>query len=155
MDLPQINFTFWILQTAAMLLTAFLIPKLTVTNPLGALAMVIAIAFVNANVWDAALFFNIPNHFSTQAATLWVVNGVIFWVLVKLLPGIEVKGFLPALVAPIVFTVCNLIISEYALQVDWLEVLTNLRELIEQAKDHFYQNVVSAPVSETPTASMR
>lgn len=143
MELPEINFTFWILQSLAMLLTALIIPKLTVTNPLGAIAMVIALAFINTNIWDAALFFKIPNHISAQAATLFLVNGVIFWVLVKLLPGIEVEGFLPALVAPIVFTICNLIVVNYGMQVDWPALFSDLLKFVNETKEHFYNNIIT------------
>lgn len=145
MELSQINFTFWILQSLAMIFTALLIPKLTITNPLGAIAMVIALAFINTNIWDAALFFNIPNHISTQAATLLLVNGVIFWILVKLLPGIEVEGFLPALIAPLVFTLCNLIIVNYGMQLDWPALFADLLKFIEQIKEHFFNTAIVKP----------
>src|SRR3990172_11967686 len=95
---------YWILQTGAMMLTALLIPKLRITSLLGASLTVLALGLLNATLWDAALFFQIPHAFSTQALVLLAANGAIFWILVKILPGIEIDGVLPALAAPIVFT---------------------------------------------------
>jgi hypothetical protein len=50
---------------------------------------------------------------------LFLCNGFIFWLLVKLLPDIQVEGLLPALVAPVVFTACSLAVTTYGTQVDW------------------------------------
>ncbi len=110
----QYNLNYWILQTLAMTLTALLIPKLRIDGPIGAFIMVIALGFVNAHLWDVALFYSVPNTPTVQTATLFLANGIIFWILVKVLPGIEVEGFLPALIAPIVFTFCSMIIAKYA-----------------------------------------
>jgi putative membrane protein len=122
-QLLSFNLTYWFLQTIAMAVTALIIPRLKITSVFGALGIVIALAFVNSKVWDAALFLSIPDSFSMRALLLLVTNGVIFWVLVKLLPGIETDGFLPALAAPVVFTVCSLVIGHYGSQIDWAKVL--------------------------------
>jgi putative membrane protein len=114
--------SYWFLQTVAMGLTALLIPRLRITGLLGAFKIVAALAFLNATVWDAALFFSIPDGVTSQALTLLLVNGVIFWLLVKLVGGMEVDGFLPALVAPVVFTVFSLLIAQYSSEVDWTRV---------------------------------
>lgn len=125
----------WVLQTVAMLATALLIPKLRIKSLFGAFKIVVLLALLNAFVWDAALFFSIPDAMTSQAITLFLVNGLIFWGLVKVLDGIEVEGFLPALVAPIVFTVFNLIIAEYAPLIDWTELFDVGRGAIETLKD--------------------
>lgn len=120
--MPELNINYWVLQTIAMLVTVWLIPRLTVTSIFGALGAVIALAFVNSSIWDAALFFNIPDSFSVHALLLLLANGFIFWVIVKLLPGIEVEGFLPALIAPIVFTISSVVIAVFFKDTDWLAV---------------------------------
>lgn len=133
--LESINISFWILQTIAMMITAFLLPRLTVSGPLGALGAVIGLAFVNAHIWDAALFFQIPNSFTSHALLLIVANGVVFWILVKVLPGIEVQGVLPAIAAPIVFSICSILINEYGKDVDWKKVYdVSLHEVTEIKK---------------------
>ena len=125
---------YWILQTIAMGLTIFLIPKLRVSSIFGPVFAVVGLALVNAVIWDAALFFSIPDHFSSQVALLLLTNGIIFWVLVKLLPGIEVQGFLPALVAPLVFTVCSVLVSQYGKDIDWQKVWVAFLAFMERLK---------------------
>ena len=65
------------------------------------------------------------------------INGLIFWVLVKLLPGIEVDGFLPALLAPVVFSVLNVLVFTYGRQIDWGAVFEFTVKFFEAAKAYF------------------
>ena len=139
----QPYFNFWILQLFAMMLTLLLIPRLRVTGISGALLMVGGIALVNAFLWDAELFYALPKSPSMNALMLLLANGVIFWLLVKLLPGIEVEGVLPALIAPVVFTCCAVIIHRYGKDVDWGQFFQALWEwtvrTTSSIRDHFQE----------------
>ena len=130
---------YWLGKTVAMALTAFLIPKLTITNIGGALFTVVAIALVNATIWDAQLFSFVPTAFSTDALLLLLANGVLFWVLVKLLPGIEVEGVLPALVAPVVFTLSSVLVTELGNEVDWDAVFAFALSTLGDIKSYFIE----------------
>ena len=130
----QINYSFWILQIIAMMATGWLVPKLKITNPLGAVLMVVALAFVNSHIWDAALFFEIPDSFTSRSITLLIANGVIFWILVKVLPWIEIHGILAPIVAPIVFTVMSLLCGYLAKNVDWGKTANDAIRNIGQLK---------------------
>jgi uncharacterized membrane protein YvlD (DUF360 family) len=110
-------------QFVAMGLTIFIIPKLRVSNISGAFIILGAIALVNSTVWDAGLFLGVPDNLSSQAIQIVVVNGLIFWVLVKALPGIECDGILPALIAPITFAIVSSLLRVYAKDVDWIELI--------------------------------
>jgi putative membrane protein len=141
---------YWILQTAAMMLTALLIPNLRITSIFGALLVVFALGLVNATVWDAALFFQMPQAVTTQALVLLVANGAIFWVLVKILPGIEVDGVVPALVAPVVFTVISLLVSRHGRDIDWLALLDRAIAALEGARGYLREVSIDAPANAPP-----
>ena len=126
---------YWALQTIAMMVTAALIPRMRITSIFGALGIVLALALVNATLWDAALFFSVPASWSRQALTLLAANGVLFWILVKLLPGIEIEGFAAAFVAPVVFTALSLAISAYGRDVDVVELGKKGAELVGMVRD--------------------
>ena len=143
--MPSINFGYWMVQTVAMLLTCFLIPRLRVGSPFSALLVVVAIGFVNAHFWDNALFSHVPAELTTQTVLLFFANGIMFWVLVKLLPGIEVDGFLPALVAPVVFTIASLVVSELAERVDWAKVGSEAIRLGGEAREYFQKSELPKP----------
>lgn len=135
MDLSAININYWILQTIAMAITALLLPNLRITGFFGATLMVVALALVNAHLWDAALFFSIPDKFSTQAIVLLVANAGIFWFLVKLLPGIEIDGVLAAIFAPVIFTVCSVIIDQYGSHFDFISLARKGVGYLNEAKE--------------------
>lgn len=136
---------YWGLQTVAMMLTALVIPRMKITSIFGALGIVLALGLVNATVWDTALFFSVPSSFSRHALTLLVANGVLFWVLVKLLPGIEIDGFAPALVAPVVFTAISLAISAYGRDLDLLELGRQGAEMLGVVRDRLQAPTSAAP----------
>jgi hypothetical protein len=69
-----------------------------------------------------------------QALLLFLANGVLFWILVKILPGIEVQGVLPALAAPVVFTLTSLFIDHYLADVDWLALAREAGTFFEGVK---------------------
>lgn len=131
----HINVSIWILQTIAMMITAFLLPGLTVSGPIGALLAVIAIAFVNAHLWDAALFFSIPDQPTLHTAAIFIANGVVFWILVKILPGIDVRGIFPALIAPVLFTLTSIFLNTYAKDIDWSKVWQKTKNGIQSVKE--------------------
>lgn len=126
------NLEFWALQTVAMMLTALLIPGLTVSGPIGALMAVAALAFINTKVWDTALFMSVPDSLTLKAGMLLLVNGAIFWVMVKAMPGIAVRGILPALAAPVVFTILTLTIPDVAKRIDWQNLLQRGSSMVQQ-----------------------
>jgi uncharacterized membrane protein YvlD (DUF360 family) len=126
----------WALQTVAMALTALALPKLRITGILGAFGTVAALALVNTTIWDAGLFASLPGSFSVQALQLLGANGLLFWILVKLLPGIEVDGILPALAAPVVYTVLSVLISTYASDVDVIDSVKSIFGFVEETRDH-------------------
>ena len=124
----------WVLQALAMGLTVLLIPRLSVTSLVGPAAAVSGLAFINASLWDTALFLSVPDSFSTQAVSLLFCNGILFWVMVKLTPGINIKGFLPAIAAPLVFTGCNLVIDQYGADINWQAVFHFVLQWAEKLK---------------------
>lgn len=154
MEWPKIEYSYWILQTLAMMITVFLIPRLTVRGPIPAFLTVLSLAFINAHLWNAALFFSIPDSFTVKALLLLVINGLIFWVVVKVLPGIEIKGLLPALAAPLVFTICSLVLSEVNSRMDWSKIGKTTLQMIQETKEYLEHNTGTGdgPEGVTPAA---
>jgi putative membrane protein len=142
-DFIQIR-NYFVLQTVAMMITVALIPRLRMTSIFGALLTVVALAFVNATMWDAALFFSLPASFSTHALLLLGANGLLFWILVKLLPGIEIEGFLPAIAAPVVFTLVSLAVNQYGREIDWQRLFQWLMDVVRVTKEYFLESASKA-----------
>jgi uncharacterized membrane protein YvlD (DUF360 family) len=132
--LANIDISQLAMQTVAMALTALLIPNLRITSIFGPLLAVAALSLINTTVWSSNLFSALPNSLSTQALTLLVANSLIFWGVVKILPGIESKGILPVLVAPIVFTACSMAVPQIAKQIDWSSVRDQGTKIVSETK---------------------
>lgn len=133
-----------VLQSIAIGVTALLIPGLKITAIWGATLMGIALVLVNSTLWDARLFLNLPGSFSTDALSLLLINGLLFWLLVKFLPGIEIKGILPALLAPIVFTISSSVINLYMSDIDWIQKSKEAARVIRSIRDTFLETEDSA-----------
>ena len=144
MTMMNLHLDSLILQTIALLITAFLLPKFQVHGPLSGFIMVASLTFINTNLWDAALFYSIPNSLSTQALITFFTNAVVFWVLAKSLPGIAIQGFWPAFVAPVVLTAVSLLTYKYGRDVDWMYLVGQFQESFKYLKS-------LAKVGETPS----
>lgn len=140
-QLINLNWQYWFLQTVAMSITALLLPKLKITSIFGAFTTVFSLSFINSKIWDAALFFHLPDHISVQVLALLLTNGVIFWILVKVIPGIEIEGFFTAFIAPVLFTILSLIIEKYGSHIDWIAVLKSVLNYLFELKNYFLSNV--------------
>jgi putative membrane protein len=140
-DIKQVNFDpgYWALQCVAMMLTCLLIPKLRVDGPIAALLTVVVLAFINAHIWSSALFLKVPDSFAYKTLLLFVTNGILFWLVVKILPGIEVQGIFAALLAPVMFSIMSLLIDQYKDQIDWALVWKYTLEFIAKVKEYFSQ----------------
>lgn len=143
--ISHINLMHWLFQSIAMGITAFLLPGLRITGLLGGFLAVAAIAFINAHLWDAALFFQVPHSLTSQAVIVLLTNGIIFWIVVKILPSIEIDGFLPAIAAPIIFTVISVLLDKYLPLIDWESLWQILQDNFLKIK-----NLVSNEQTLTP-----
>jgi putative membrane protein len=135
-----ISFQRWLFQIVAMVVTAFTLPGLKITSIVGPVLAVVALAFVNTYVWSAALFFQFPDSLSLHAIVLLFANAVIFWLLIKVLPGIEINGVISALIAPIIFSVISVLIETYGVSVPWGELGSGLLEIISSVRDYLLQD---------------
>lgn len=128
---------FFLLQAFAMLLVTIILPGLKLEGVFGLFLMVGSLAVLNASLWDSALFHALPKNFTVHSATLILINGALFWVLVKLLPGISIKGVLPAIFAPLLYTSLTILIQTWFADVDVIALLRQALEGLSGLKETF------------------
>ena len=78
-------------QIFAIAITAILLPKLKISSLFGAVGLVLAITLVNTYLWNSSLFNFIPDAVGSRTFSLVIANGVIFFMLIKILPGVEIE----------------------------------------------------------------
>ena len=127
----------FIYQIFAIAITAILLPKLKISSILGAVGLVLAITAVNTYLWNSSLFNFVPNTLGAKPLTLILANGVIFFVLVKILPGVELEGFFTAFIAPVLFSLITMAIQKYGHLVDWSRLLEITFNFIANLREYF------------------
>ncbi len=95
--------------TAALLLVvAYLVPGMKVTGALAALLGAFVLGIVNAVVWPIAVVLTLPLTIVTFGLFLLVLNAAMLKLTAALVPGFQVRGFLPAVLGSVLLTVLNL-----------------------------------------------
>ena len=131
----------FIYQIVAIAITALLLPKLKISSLFGALWLVIAISLVNTFLWNSDLFNFIPSSSASFSGVgvkhliLVLTNGAIFFILVKLLPGVDLEGFLTAFIAPVLFSIFTVLIQKYGHLVDWIDLFSISSDFITTLKN--------------------
>ena len=127
------------LQTIAMLITAFLIPRFTVEGPISALKFVLVLALINTTIWNTTLFGALPDSATAHTLTVVLANGALFWILAKVMPGVAIDGLLPAVAGPIVFSVVSALTFAYGKDVDWIGVFNTIGNQVSEIRDNLSQ----------------
>lgn len=149
------QWSYWLIQGIALTITAFLLPGLKVTSVFGPILMIFFLGLVNAFLWDASLFYQIPTGLSSHAGMIVLWNALIFWLLVKLLPGIEIRGIIAPIVAPIIFTATTILAAQNSAKIDWEKLAGKVvgevqeqRDLLKKTKDKALKNRAEKDVRE-------
>ena len=97
--------TRWLISALAVMLVAYLVPGITVTGFLSALLVALVLGFANAIVRPVLVFLTLPITVLTLGFFVLIINGFLFMVTAKIVPGFTVDGFAPAFIGSIVMAV--------------------------------------------------
>ncbi|WP_017305639.1 phage holin family protein [Spirulina subsalsa] len=87
----------WFVSAIAVLLTAYIVPGLTITGFTSAAIAAVVFGVVNSIVKPVLTLFTLPLTILTLGLFLLVVNAIAFGLVGYLTPGFTVSGFFPAL----------------------------------------------------------
>ena len=102
----------WICFALALIFTAWLIPGIEVSSIWAAMLACVIIALINAFVKPVIQIITLPINILTIGIFSLVINALLFMLAGWITPGIEVEGFLSALLGSIVFSLLSLGISK-------------------------------------------
>jgi putative membrane protein len=91
--------------TCAVLITAWLLPGVTVENFATAVMVAIALAIVNTFIRPILIFLTIPVTIVTLGLFLLVINALIILLIGKIVPGFIVEGFWWALFFSVILSI--------------------------------------------------
>jgi len=83
----------WILNAVALMAVAYLMPSIKVTSFVSALLAAFSLGLVNTLIRPVLTFLTLPISVLTLGFFYLVLNGLLFWMVGKVLEGFSVDGF--------------------------------------------------------------
>jgi len=102
----------WILFALIIMFIAWLLPGITVSGMWSALLAVVIIGFVNIFIRPILTFVTLPINILTLGLFTFVVNALLFMLAGYITPGVEVDGFLSALLGSLLLAVFSIPINK-------------------------------------------
>jgi putative membrane protein len=110
----MIEFLAHLIVSAAMLLiVAALIPRMEVEGALAAVLGALVLGFVNALLRPIAVLLTLPLTVITFGLFLLLVNAAMLKLTAAVVPGLKIRGWLPAVGGSILLTVLNLLVDAW------------------------------------------
>ena len=101
----------WLCSAAALLGVAYLYPGVVVTSFTSALIAAAVLGILNTIVRPVLVLLTLPVTVITVGLFLFVINALMFWLAASLLPGLNVTGFVAALIGSLIYSVLQLAIE--------------------------------------------
>lgn len=101
----------WFIATAALVVSAFLIPGVHVGGFLSALAAAVVLGFLNTFIKPLLLLLTLPINILTLGLFTIVINAALILLASVVVPGFRVDGFWWAVLFSIVLALVNVIFS--------------------------------------------
>lgn len=104
-------FLTWLLATISLLITAYLVPGVTVSGFTAGAIAAIVIGLINATVKPILTILTLPLTILTLGLFLLVVNGISLSLAAYFTPGLTVNGFWPAVIGALVLSLVSSLIG--------------------------------------------
>lgn len=101
----------WLLSALAIIIVANFVPGFTVDNFLTALIVALVLGVINAFIKPFILVLTLPINILTLGLFTFVINAVLILVVSRIVPGFQVAGFVPALIAGVALWLINLVVN--------------------------------------------
>jgi len=95
----------WLLNAIALLIVAYVVPGVAVSNFTVALIAAVLLGFANAVIRPILVLLTLPVTILTLGLFLLVINGLLFWAVSGLIAGFEVHGFWTGVLGALVYSV--------------------------------------------------
>lgn len=106
----------WLVNTLALIAVAYLMPSITVSSITAALVAALILGLVNAIIRPVLIMFTLPVTIVTLGLFIFVINGLLFWLVGSFVEGFRVQGFWAGFFGAILFSVVSWILSAAVLK---------------------------------------
>jgi putative membrane protein len=106
----------WLVNTLALLGVAYLMPSVHVESLGTAVIAAAVLALANAIIRPILILLTLPATILTLGLFIFVINGLLFLGVAHLVPGFQVAGLWPAILASIVFSLISWLLAALVLK---------------------------------------
>ena len=106
----------WLVNALALIAVAYLMPSIEVSSFGAALVAALVLGLVNAVVRPVLVLLTLPVTILTLGLFIFVLNGLLFWMVASWLEGFHVAGFWAGVLGAIVFSVVSWLLSALVLR---------------------------------------
>lgn len=106
----------WLINTLALIAVAYLMPSITVSSFASALIAALILGLVNAVIRPILVLLTLPVTILTLGLFIFVLNGLLFWLVGSFVEGFVVRGFWAGFIGAILFSVVSWILSALVLK---------------------------------------
>ncbi len=101
----------WVLNAVALMAVAYLMPQIKVTSFVSALIAAFALGAVNTLIRPVLTLLTLPISILTLGFFYLVINGLLFWMVGKMLNGFSVDGFWAAVFGGLLYGLISWVLS--------------------------------------------
>jgi putative membrane protein len=101
----------WLINTLALLGVAYFMPSVHIESLGTAVIAAAVLALVNAIIRPILILLTLPATILTLGLFIFVINGLLFLGVAHLVPGFQVAGLWPAILASILFSIVSWLLS--------------------------------------------
>jgi putative membrane protein len=101
----------WLVNTLSLLAVAYLMPSIRVDTFVTALIAALVLGLVNAVIRPILVLLTLPVTLLTLGLFIFVINGLLFWMVGSFVKGFVVDGFWAGFLGAIVYSVISWLLS--------------------------------------------
>ena len=106
----------WLVNTLALIAVAYLMPSISVSSFTTALIAALILGLVNAIIRPVLILLTLPATILTLGLFIFVINGLLFWLVGSFIQGFVVQGFWAGLIGSILFSIVSWLLSALVLR---------------------------------------
>jgi putative membrane protein len=105
-----------LVNTLALIAVAYLMPSITVSGFSSALVAALILGLVNAIIKPVLVLLTLPVTIVTLGLFIFIINGLLFWLVGSFVPGFVVQGFWAGFIGAILFSIVSWVLSALVLK---------------------------------------
>ena len=101
----------WLINAVTLMAVAYLLPGIAVSSFVTALVAALVLGLVNAVIRPILVLLTLPATLLTLGLFIFVINGLLFWLVGSFIEGFTVAGFWPGFFGAIVYSIVSWALS--------------------------------------------